>query len=551
MPARACGTMRTVRASVTTSSDQDATIAATTIDRRASGTRDPTQSSDCESTTAVAPSICTTSTVSPGLDDVRRGRASGRTRPRRASLIRPSCASTRSRTDALLPDERGRRRCGVAAGVRRWRSAIGRTTPASATATDARATTACDDERRRRARRPAAPASAPAAIIAKTRSRVVDLDAPRTTASRASHPVRSSPRPPDPRRPRCRRAPESAPTVAGQTGSVRRPRRPAAVAGRPTLQRRAPKVSAERAAVSVAAIGPAATTSPSRSSSTWVKPGGISSTWWVTRTMRGRVPGRRRAGRAGAPGPRDRRGRGPAAGSSSSSSSGSVISARAICTRLRSPSDSVPNAPVGQLAPRRAAASSSSARARRRSRRTPPASGRSTAYDAVSTTSRTARRAGSRSASAALDEPDARPQLEDVDGPERLAEDGRPRRGSGAGGPRRAAAAWSCRHRWARAPPSARPRRRPSRAGRAGSRRRAGRYTGSKCSTSDMRRNLSSGAPPTLTGVRELSTAGRLAAWGSAALDGSGQPGRRGRRDRGPARRGAPGASGCPTSRRR
>ena len=33
----------------------------------------------------------------------------------------------------------------------------------------------------------------------------------------------------------------------------------------------------------------------------------------------------------------------PAAGSSSSISSGSVISARAICTRLRSPSDRVPN----------------------------------------------------------------------------------------------------------------------------------------------------------------------------------------------------------------
>ncbi len=40
----------------------------------------------------------------------------------------------------------------------------------------------------------------------------------------------------------------------------------------------------------------------------------------------------------------------PAAGSSSSSSSGSVISARAISTRLRSPSDSVPKAPAGEPA---------------------------------------------------------------------------------------------------------------------------------------------------------------------------------------------------------
>ena len=53
-------------------------------------------------------------------------------------------------------------------------------------------------------------------------------------------------------------------------------------------------------------------------------------------------PGPAASSPAGGRGPPGRRGRGPAAGSSSSSISGSVISARAICTRLRSPSLSVP-----------------------------------------------------------------------------------------------------------------------------------------------------------------------------------------------------------------
>src|SRR5215468_5632721 len=87
---------------------------------------------------------------------------------------------------------------------------------------------------------------------------------------------------------------------------------------------------------------PVASTEPRRISIAWVNPAGTSSTWWVTITMVGAVPSvasrairRTRSSRP----PRSR----PAAGSSRNSSSGSGISARAIWTRLRSPSDSVPN----------------------------------------------------------------------------------------------------------------------------------------------------------------------------------------------------------------
>ena len=68
---------------------------------------------------------------------------------------------------------------------------------------------------------------------------------------------------------------------------------------------------------------------------------GISSTWWVTRTVAGDIGSAAIspsvATSASLP-PRSR----PAAGSSSRRSSGSVIMARAICTRLRSPSDKGP-----------------------------------------------------------------------------------------------------------------------------------------------------------------------------------------------------------------
>src|SRR5215813_9862863 len=87
---------------------------------------------------------------------------------------------------------------------------------------------------------------------------------------------------------------------------------------------------------------PVASTEPRRISIAWVNPAGTSSTWWVTITRVGAVPSvasrairRTKSSRP----PRSR----PAAGSSRNSSSGSGISARAIWTRLRSPSDSVPN----------------------------------------------------------------------------------------------------------------------------------------------------------------------------------------------------------------
>ena len=84
-----------------------------------------------------------------------------------------------------------------------------------------------------------------------------------------------------------------------------------------------------------------------------MKCGGISSTWWVTRTRAGAS-----TSAASTPSRRTRSSRpprsSPAAGSSSSISSGSVISARAIWTRLRSPSDRVPKRAVGQVVGARA-----------------------------------------------------------------------------------------------------------------------------------------------------------------------------------------------------
>ena len=50
-----------------------------------------------------------------------------------------------------------------------------------------------------------------------------------------------------------------------------------------------PKHSLRLASVSVVASGPGASTRPCRRSSAWVKPGGISSTWWVTSTAGGAV----------------------------------------------------------------------------------------------------------------------------------------------------------------------------------------------------------------------------------------------------------------------
>ena len=50
-----------------------------------------------------------------------------------------------------------------------------------------------------------------------------------------------------------------------------------------------PKVAESASAVMVVSIGPCATTAPARSMSTWVNPGGISSTWCDTSTVAGDV----------------------------------------------------------------------------------------------------------------------------------------------------------------------------------------------------------------------------------------------------------------------
>ena len=202
--------------------------------------------------------------------------------------------------------------------------------------------------------------------------------------------------------------------------------------------------------------GPAATTRPSRSSSTSVNAGRDLLDVVGDQHERRRVACPRRARRAGATRssrpPRSR----PAAGSSSSISSGSVISARAICTRLRSPSLSVPNVRSARCAdPERGQQLVGAGVVERRrscSRQRP-----TTPYDAVTTTSRTfspagqplgdARRSPGRSAAAARRR---RPRRAPHRAPRR-------RRSWGASARRRAAAASSCRRRSARGRPSARP----------------------------------------------------------------------------------------------
>src|SRR6188508_2301852 len=101
-------------------------------------------------------------------------------------------------------------------------------------------------------------------------------------------------------------------------------------------------VSERISAVITSATGPWATTAPRRSSIAWVKPGGICSTWCDTRTVAGELASCASVDSVETRSSRPPRSS-PAAGSSRISSSGSVISARAIWTRLRSPSLRVPN----------------------------------------------------------------------------------------------------------------------------------------------------------------------------------------------------------------
>src|SRR5690554_4131366 len=116
--------------------------------------------------------------------------------------------------------------------------------------------------------------------------------------------------------------------------AVHRPERRSSSSGSPNAPERF-------SAVSVSSTGPAACTVPSRSKRTCVKPGGISSTWCVTRTSTGDRWSPASSASALTSSSRPPRSS-PAAGSSSSKSSGSVMSERAIWTLLRSPSLSVP-----------------------------------------------------------------------------------------------------------------------------------------------------------------------------------------------------------------
>jgi signal transduction histidine kinase len=103
---------------------------------------------------------------------------------------------------------------------------------------------------------------------------------------------------------------------------------------RRSTRRGAPKQVETCSEVIVSSMGPADTTRPSRSSRACVKPGGISSGWWVTSTMPAGRSMRARPPSVTSSISRPTRSR-PAVGSSSSSSSGSVIMARASWTRWR------------------------------------------------------------------------------------------------------------------------------------------------------------------------------------------------------------------------
>ena len=186
-----------------------------------------------------------------------------------------------------------------------------------------------------------------------------------------------------------------------------------------------------------------------------MKFGGISSTWCETSTVAGDDCALASSDSVETRSSRPPRSR-PAAGSSSSSSSGSVISARAICTRLRSPSLSVPKVRsasrcradlgeqlVGALVVEVVV------------RLAPPADD---AVAAETTTSSTFSSAGS-APRARRCHADPGPQLEDVDRAEHLAEDPRDAVGRVDHPRPRPAATWSCPHRWGRGPPSGRARR--------------------------------------------------------------------------------------------
>ena len=186
-----------------------------------------------------------------------------------------------------------------------------------------------------------------------------------------------------------------------------------------------PKVAETTSSVSTCSSGPAATTRPSRSSSTWVKPGGISSTWWETSTVAGRHLVHREHRQRRRRGPRGRRGRdrrparraaaAPGRSSAPGRSAPACARPRTACRRC--------GRPAGRRRPR---ASSSSARSWSRLvvLLAPPADHAvRRGHDDVEDPLVARDPLGQGGAGQA----DPGPQLEDVDGAEHLAEDARRR----------------------------------------------------------------------------------------------------------------------------
>ena len=222
-----------------------------------------------------------------------------------------------------------------------------------------------------------------------------------------------------------------------------------------------PNVAESISSVSTSSSGPAATTRPSRSSSPWVKPGGISSTWWETSTVAGDV-----SSRASEDSVRDE-----VLAAAEVQPRGGLVEQQQLRVGHQRAGDlhalALPlgQRPEGAVRQPRGAdlARAAGRRGRGRARRSARASGRGRR------TTRRPRRRATRSSrgdplgQGGAGQPDARPQLEDVDRAEHLPEDpGHP--GGGVDrAPRRPAAGWSCRRRWGRAPPSARPPRPSSR----------------------------------------------------------------------------------------
>ena len=333
--------------------------------------------------------------------------------------------------------------------------------------------------------------------------------------------------------------------------AAHRPRWRETAAASRTSRRRSPR-SARRSS------GPAATTLPSRSSSAWVKPGGISSTWWETSTV---------AGDISSIGEHRQRGDQVLA-AAEVEAGGRLVEQQQLGVGHQRPGDLHPLAlalgqgaegAVGQRGRRRPRAAAPSARSWSSSsycsRQRP-----STPYDADTTTSctqlvragsaRPGRRWSARSAAAARRRRRCR-------APRRGC---RPPRTWGGSAPRRPGAGWSCRRRWGRGRPSARPPRPSSRRPRSGSacpRRTvtpASSRTASMCCSGLPRASTGRAGAPNLYGTptarvrrpavtpgcvtssreprRRCRDSARFALWFSAWVAGRSQPRRHPRRDR-------------------